>query len=236
MVSLMSELNYLDTALLRVHPAWLATFRQADIAQQLQQIDQALTQRAQTGEIIYPPRDAIFAALSKAPDKIRVVILGQDPYHGDGEAMGLSFSVPDGVRIPPSLRNIYKEIATDLELSLPASGNLSAWADQGVLLLNSVLTVAANQAGSHGKLGWQYICDALLDTLNRENPGCVFLLWGNWAQSKAKRIDSRRHAVFCAAHPSPLAAYRGFFGCRHFSQANAWLQAHGYAAIDWSAK
>lgn len=233
MVQYMSTLNYLDTALARVHPAWLATLNRPDIAHQLQDIDQGLSRHAQAGETIYPPRASIFAALNLPPEQIRVVILGQDPYHGAGEAMGLSFSVPAGIRIPPSLRNIDKELASDLDFPIPVSGDLSVWAEQGVLLLNSVLTVAADKAGSHGKLGWQAICDALIDTINHENPGCVFLLWGKWAQSKAARIDSQRHAILCTAHPSPLSAYRGFFGCRHFSQSNAWLQRHGYPPIDW---
>jgi uracil-DNA glycosylase len=177
----------------------------------LRQIDQQLQQQASQGKTLFPPQPLIFNSLrTMAPADIKVVILGQDPYHGAGEAMGLSFSVPPGVRIPPSLRNIYKELVADLGGGMPASGDLTHWAEQGVLLLNSVLTVEMDKAGSHGKLGWQAVTDALIDAVNQQNPGCVFLLWGNWAQTKAERIDTSRHLVLTAAHPSrcrPAAAF-----------------------------
>ncbi|MDF0604708.1 uracil-DNA glycosylase [Neisseriaceae bacterium TC5R-5] len=230
----MSTFSYLSSALMRVHPAWQSVLSSAVIQQQLLTIDAVLCQQAALGKVIYPPSPLIFNALSGiAPAEVKVVILGQDPYHGPGQAMGLSFSVPAGVRIPPSLRNMYKELAADLAVPVAVSGDLSAWAQQGVLLLNSVLTVEQEQAGSHGKLGWQKISDALIDAVNLQNPGCVFLLWGNWAHSKADYIDQQRHLVLKAAHPSPLSASRGFHGCRHFSQANSWLLAQGRTTLDW---
>ena len=201
----------------------------------LQTIDAQLHERRASGEIIYPPRPAIFHALQYcAPRDVRVVILGQDPYHGAGEAMGLSFSVPPGVRVPPSLRNIYKELASDTGATPPLHGDLTHWARQGVLLLNSVLTVAADRAGSHAKLGWQAVSNALIDSVNTTAAGCVFLLWGNWARSNADKIDRRRHLVLEAAHPSPLSASRGFLHCGHFSKANDWLQQHGHAPVRWT--
>ncbi|POA97977.1 uracil-DNA glycosylase [Chromobacterium sinusclupearum] len=231
----MSALTYLSPALARVHPAWETVLRQPAIAAKLAEIDRQLCQQQQDGKTLFPPPPQVFNALSfAAPADVKVVILGQDPYHGDGEAMGLSFSVPEGVRVPPSLRNIYKELAADLGLGIPASGDLSHWAQQGVLLLNSVLTVERDKAGSHGKLGWQMVSDALIDVVNRDNAGCVFLLWGNWAHTKAERIDTSRHLVLTAAHPSPLSASRGFHGCRHFSQVNAWLIARGRQPVRWA--
>lgn len=226
-------LNYLAPALSRVHPAWEAVLRQPQALAALARLDAELSRRSAQATI-YPPREQVFHALSfAAPADVRVVILGQDPYHGAGEAMGLSFSVPDGVRVPPSLRNIYKELAADVGGGIPAGGDLSHWARQGVLLLNAVLTVEADQAGSHGKLGWQHVSDALIAAVNAQNPGCVFLLWGNWARGKAEQIDRSRHLVLEAAHPSPLSASRGFLGCRHFSQANAWLAARGRGTVAW---
>ena len=226
----MSELNYLAPAYNSVQPAW----RPALPASQLCAIDQRLNAAQAAGQTIYPPRELTFNALHfVAPQDVRVVILGQDPYHGDGQAMGMSFSVADGIRVPPSLRNIYKELHSDLGLAIPSGGNLTRWAQQGVLLLNSVFTVEAEHAGSHGKFGWQAVSDALIDTVNQQNPGCVFMLWGNWAIGKAERIDAGRHLLLTAAHPSPLAASRGFFGCRHFSQANDWLRGKGRGEIDW---
>ena len=228
-------MNYLTPALAPLPAAWQAVLQQPALAAQLAQLDASLSTRAANGAVIYPPAGQIFHALQHAaPAEVRVVILGQDPYHGAGEAMGLSFSVPQGVKIPPSLRNIYKELASDLGLAPAAHGDLSHWARQGVLLLNTSLTVEADCAGSHGKFGWQAVTDALIAAVNAANPGCVFLLWGNWAQSKAEHIDGTRHAILKAAHPSPLSASRGFLGCRHFSQANAWLAAHGRAPIDWA--
>ncbi len=183
---------------------------------------------------VYPPGRLIFNAFDQCPfDKVKVVIIGQDPYHEPGQAQGLCFSVPDGVQIPPSLINIYKEIVDDLGVKCPPSGDLTRWARQGVLLLNATLTVREHQAGSHQRRGWEQFTDAVIATLSRERDGLVFLLWGSYAQSKRMLIDSSRHLVLQSPHPSPLSAHRGFFGNHHFSQANAWLQSHGQQPILW---
>ena len=183
----------------------------------------------------YPPGPLIFNAFDSCPfDKVKVVIIGQDPYHEPGQAMGLSFSVPEGVPQPPSLINIFKEIQTDLGKPMPKSGDLSRWARQGVLLLNATLTVRAHQAGSHQRHGWEAFTDAAIAALSRERNHLVFLLWGGYARSKAQLIDQRRHLVLQAVHPSPLSANRGgWFGNRHFSQANAYLVQNGNTAIEW---
>ena len=185
------------------------------------------------GRTVYPPGSRIFRAFDLTPvDKVKVVILGQDPYHGPGQAMGLSFSVPDGVPAPPSLKNIFKEIEDDLGVKMSGRPNLEDWARQGVLLLNSVLTVRGGQPASHGNIGWQEFTDAVIRCISDRCEGVVFMLWGNYARSKAPLVDTSRHFVLEAAHPSPLA--RGaFFGCRHFSQANALLSACGKDPIDW---
>ena len=185
------------------------------------------------GTVIYPPGPLIFNAFDKTPlPSLKVVILGQDPYHNPGEAMGLSFSVPDGVRIPPSLRNIFKEIESDMGIRMSGSSNLEPWARQGVLLLNSILTVRAGAAASHRSLGWEYFTDAVIRCISERCEGIVFLLWGRYARSKAVLIDSSRHHVLEAAHPSPLAG-GAFFGCRHFSRTNELLIAEGRSPIDW---
>ncbi|MEM6378610.1 MAG: uracil-DNA glycosylase [Bacteroidota bacterium] len=186
------------------------------------------------GKTIFPPGSLIFNAFAKTPvEEVKVIILGQDPYHNPGEAMGLSFSVPRGVRVPPSLKNIYKELHTDIGFQVPNHGDLSSWASQGVFLLNSMLTVEKRQPGSHRKVGWQNFTDAVIHLLSRERSGLVFMLWGNFARSKKELIDSDKHLVLEAAHPSPLA--RGaFFGSRHFSQANEYLQKQSKSPIDWS--
>ena len=185
------------------------------------------------GTVIYPPGPLIFNAFDKTPlPSLKVVILGQDPYHNPGEAMGLSLSVPDGVRIPPSLRNIFKEIESDLGIRMSGSSNLEPWARQGVLLLNSILTVRAGAAASHRSLGWEYFTDAVIRCISERCEGIVFLLWGRYARSKAVLIDSSRHHVLEAAHPSPLAG-GAFFGCRHFSRTNELLIAEGRSPIDW---
>jgi uracil-DNA glycosylase len=183
---------------------------------------------------VYPPPKRIFAALDEVPfEKVRVVILGQDPYHGPGQANGLCFSVNDGVALPPSLRNVFQEIHADLGLPIPTTGNLDHWAAQGVLLLNATLTVAAGSAGSHQGRGWEEFTDAVIRRLNDERVGLVFLLWGAYAQRKGAFLDRRKHLVLEAAHPSPLSAHNGFFGCRHFSQTNEYLKAHGQPPIEW---
>jgi uracil-DNA glycosylase len=186
-------------------------------------------------KIIYPHSKNWFRALELTSlDHVRVVILGQDPYHGEGQAHGLCFSVPPGVRPPPSLVNIYKEIETDLDLPRPRHGFLEHWAQQGVLMLNSVLTVEAGQAASHQKRGWERFTDAVIRAVNTRAEPAVFLLWGAYAQKKAAFVDTNRHLVLTAAHPSPLAAHNGFFGCKHFSKCNAFLESKGRAAIIWS--
>jgi uracil-DNA glycosylase len=186
------------------------------------------------GKVIYPPGAKIFAALDSTPfDAVKVVILGQDPYHGPAQAHGLCFSVLPGVPVPPSLENIFAEIERDLAIPRPDHGCLLPWARQGVLLLNAVLTVERGLAGSHQGRGWEGFTDACVDALNREREGLVFLLWGSYAQAKGKLIDTRRHRVLKAPHPSPLSAHRGFIGCGHFGSANAWLRERGQAPIDW---
>ena len=187
-------------------------------------------------ETIYPPQDQILSALALTPfNRVKAVILGQDPYHGAGQAHGLAFSVPEGAKTPPSLRNIFKEIATDVHGSDPPTfcTDLTRWAKQGVLLLNSTLTVEEGNAGSHQHLGWQTLTDQIVQILCTRRCHLVFLLWGNHAQEKAAFIDTDRHLLLAAAHPSPLSAHRGFFGCRHFSRTNDYLATHGKTPIDW---
>ena len=197
------------------------------------QLARFLHQEKAAGKVIYPPGGLIFRAFELTPvQEVKVVILGQDPYHNPGEAMGLSFSVPDGVRMPPSLRNIFREIESDLGIRMSGRPNLEGWARQGVLLLNSILTVEAGQAASHRNMGWQEFTDAVIRYLSDNCNGIVFLLWGNFARSKASLIDTSRHHVLEAAHPSPLAG-GAFFGCRHFSQTNALLLAEGKTPINW---
>lgn len=184
---------------------------------------------------IYPPGKLIFNAFNLTPvDKVKVVILGQDPYHGAGQAHGLCFSVPHGVKPPPSLVNIYKELNSDLNLPVPAHGNLEKWAVQGVLLLNATLTVRAGQAGSHQNRGWEMFTDAAISSLSQNLTGIVFLLWGRYARAKESLIDSKKHHVLKAAHPSPFSAYNGFFGCRHFSKTNELLAVQGKEPVDWT--
>lgn len=185
------------------------------------------------GRRIYPPGPQIFRAFDLCPvDKVKVVILGQDPYHGAGQAMGLSFSVPSGVPAPPSLKNIFREIETDCSIRMSGNTDLTPWAQQGVLLLNAILTVEANIAASHSRLGWETFTDAVISYLNSNRRDIVFMLWGSFARSKARLIDPQRHCVLQAAHPSPLA--RGaFFGCRHFSKANEFLSLHGMTPVNW---
>lgn len=183
---------------------------------------------------VYPPGNLIFNAFDQCPfDKLKVVILGQDPYHGPGQAHGLCFSVNDGMAFPPSLRNIFKELNDDLGIAIPKSGNLSEWAKQGVLLLNATLTVRGNQAASHQKKGWEEFTDAVIQKINSEKEHVVFLLWGNYAIGKSKFIDANKHLVLTSVHPSPLSASRGFFGNKHFSRTNTFLKEKGIAPIQW---
>ena len=187
----------------------------------------------QAGKTLYPPGPLIFNAFTQTPfDKVKVVILGQDPYHNEHQAMGLSFSVPKDVKAPPSLVNVYKEIKADLDLPIPTHGDLTGWAQQGVFLLNAILTVEKGQAGSHQKSGWQSFTDAVIKRLSDEREHLVFMLWGNFAKQKGALIDKNKHKVLEAAHPSPLAG-NAFSGCKHFSQANDYLKQNGIAPIDW---
>lgn len=183
---------------------------------------------------IFPPGRQIFNAFDLCPfDRVKVVIIGQDPYHDDGQANGLCFSVNPGTPFPPSLQNIFKEISDDLGRPMPTDGDLSRWARQGVLLLNATLTVRAHQAGSHQGKGWEQFTDAVIHELSAHRDHLVFMLWGSYAKAKGAQIDTSRHCILTAAHPSPLSAYRGFFGCHHFSLANAYLTSHGLTPIDW---
>ncbi|MBL7891485.1 MAG: uracil-DNA glycosylase [Bacteroidia bacterium] len=184
--------------------------------------------------IVYPPGPQIFSAFNHTPfNKVKVVIIGQDPYHGAGQANGLCFSVSSGIKQPPSLVNIFKEIHSDMGLPIPESGNLEPWADQGVMLLNATLTVRANTPGSHQNKGWEIFTDAVIKYLSENKKGLVFLLWGRFAQAKEVLIDSSKHYILKAAHPSPFSAYNGFFGCKHFSKTNELLRKQGLAEINW---
>ena len=186
---------------------------------------------------IFPPKDEIFTAMHLTPlSKVKVVILGQDPYHEPGQAQGLCFSVPEGVKIPPSLVNIYQELHDDLGCDIPRHGNLKAWAEQGVLLLNTVLTVRAHEAFSHRGIGWEQFTDAIIEILDKEDRPMVFLLWGSPAQKKSEMLKNPKHLILKAPHPSPLSAYRGFFGCRHFSKCNEFLKSHGEEPVDWQIR
>lgn len=219
----------------KLEPSWKAHLGHWFEREDMQALRQFLIQRKRAGAVIYPPGPEIFAAFDHTPfEAVKVVILGQDPYHGPGQAHGLCFSVRPGVPVPPSLQNIFKEIQRDLGVAPPDHGCLTPWAERGVLLLNATLTVERGRAGAHQGRGWEGFTDAAIDALNREREGLVFMLWGSYAQKKGALIDRSRHCVLRAPHPSPLSAHRGFMGCGHFSAANAYLQAHGQAPVDWS--
>lgn len=193
-----------------------------------------LRQEKQAGKVIYPPGNLIFNAFNSTPfEAVKVVIIGQDPYHGPGQAHGLSFSVPRGVQAPPSLGNIYKEIQQDLGFPIPSHGNLEKWSREGVLLLNAMLTVEANLAASHQNKGWEQFTDAAIHRLNEQRSGLVFMLWGSYAKKKGAFIDTQKHLVLSSSHPSPLSAHTGWYGNHHFSKANAYLVAQGKTPIDW---
>lgn len=221
--------------MIKLNPSWLAVLQNEFEQDYMKNLKQFLLTEKQSGQIVYPPSDQIFAAFDHTPfEKVKVVIIGQDPYHGPGQAHGLCFSVNKGVDVPPSLKNIYKELASDLGLDIPNHGYLVNWADQGVLLLNATLTVRANQAGSHQNKGWERFTDTVISKLDEQRNNLVFLLWGNYARSKKKLIHNNK--VFESAHPSPLSAYNGFFNCKHFSQTNAYLVEKGEAPIDWQIR
>ena len=218
----------------RLEPGWKQALSSEFGSDYMVSLANFLRHEKQQGKVVYPPSAQIFSAFDYTPfASVRVVILGQDPYHGPGQAHGLCFSVPANVKIPPSLLNIFKELQRDLGLAMPSHGNLSYWAQQGVLLLNATLTVQQGQAGSHQGRGWERFTDAAIGRLNAEREGLVFLLWGSYAHKKGALIDRQRHSVLTAPHPSPLSAHRGFIGCGHFSRANVCLQAAGHAPIDW---
>lgn len=220
---------------IRLHESWKARLGETLASSAMQSLREFLLEQKRAGKAVYPRGDRIFAALdSTAFEHVKVVILGQDPYHGPGQAHGLSFSVPAGVQVPPSLANIYAEIERDLGLPRPDHGCLLPWAKRGVLLLNAVLTVEHGRAGSHQGKGWEAFTDRIISLLNEEREGIAFMLWGSYAQRKGAFIDPRRHKVLKAPHPSPLSAHRGFHGCGHFSAANQYLQRRGSEPIDWS--
>ena len=215
--------------------SWTASLAKALGTREMAELERFLDAEQQAGKTIYPPRPAWFRALELTPlEKVRVVILGQDPYHGTGQAHGLAFSVPAGVRPPPSLLNIFKELESDLGIPRPMHGCLEHWARQGVLMLNSVLTVEMGKAASHSRRGWEQFTDAIIRVVNDRPDPVVFLLWGAYAHKKAANVDTSRHLVLKAAHPSPLSACNGFLGSKVFSQCNAFLVSKGHAPIDWT--
>ncbi|MFI3280460.1 MAG: uracil-DNA glycosylase [Rikenellaceae bacterium] len=215
--------------------AWQEALEPEFSKQYFKELSAFIEQEYAQGEV-FPPRELIFNALNRCPlDKVKVVIIGQDPYHDVGQAHGLCFSVADGVKIPPSLVNIFKEIERDLSLGVPSSGNLERWAEQGVLMLNAVLTVRAHQAASHAKRGWEKFTDAVVKAVAENRIGVVYMLWGKYAQSKCAVVDPTKNLILQSVHPSPLSAYRGFFGCSHFSQANEYLASQGDEPIEWGS-
>ena len=225
----------MTTAQIQLHPSWLGPLRGEFAQDYMADLKHFLLTQKQQGKRIFPKSNEWFRALDLTPlDQVRVVILGQDPYHGPGQAHGLCFSVRPDVQPPPSLGNIFKELHTDLGLRPARNGFLEPWAKQGVLLLNSVLTVEMGRAASHRERGWERFTDAIIREVNAKTEPVVFMLWGSYAQKKAAFVESSRHLVLKAPHPSPLSAHSGFFGCRHFSKANAFLQSRGGAPIDWA--
>ena len=223
-----------DTRQIKLEDSWKQALADEFTAEYMSKLRGFLLEQKRAGKRIFPPGDEIFSALDYTSiENTKVVILGQDPYHGIGQAHGLCFSVKPGIDIPPSLVNIYKELRADVGFNLPAHGCLTYWAQQGVLLLNAVLTVEAHKAASHQGKGWERFTDKIVDVLNRKKQGLVFLLWGSYAQKKGTMIDGARHLVLHSPHPSPLSANRGFFGNKHFSQANDYLIKQGAAPIDW---
>jgi uracil-DNA glycosylase len=218
----------------QIEQSWKRLLHQEFTKPYFLQIASFLRIEKQTGKIIYPPGQLIFNAFNFTPfDKAKIVLLGQDPYHGPGQAHGLSFSVSVGIAQPPSLINIFKELQDDIGVPIPKSGNLTHWAQQGVLLLNASLTVRANEPMSHSKIGWAEFTDAVIKKISEQKNSVVFLLWGKFAQEKQVLIDNDKHLILRASHPSPFSAERGFFGCRHFSKANDYLMRNGSDPIDW---
>ena len=218
----------------KIEDSWKALLQEEFDKPYFQQIPTHLKTEKSQGKIIYPPGSLIFNAFNKTPvDKIKIVILGQDPYHGPNQAHGLCFSVQRGVPPPPSLVNIFKELRDDTGMAIPPHGDLTRWAEQGVFLLNASLTVRAGEPMSHSRIGWASFTDCVIQKISERRKNIVFLLWGRFAQDKQVLIDGNKHAIFKAAHPSPLSAQAGFFGCKHFSKANAWLVSKGIDPVDW---
>jgi uracil-DNA glycosylase len=219
---------------IELEPSWLARLAPEFDSPYMLQLREFLLAEKRAGKRIFPDGDEFFNAFTHTPlNRVKVVILGQDPYHGEGQAHGLCFSVRPGVPVPPSLQNIYRELHDELGIPIPNHGHLTAWADQGVLLLNSVLSVESARAASHQGKGWETFTDRVIEVINREREGVVFMLWGSYAQRKGSIIDTRRHCVLKAPHPSPLSAHRGFFGCGHFIAANRYLEGRGETPVDW---
>jgi uracil-DNA glycosylase len=217
-----------------LHPSWLAHMAPEFELPYMQHLKQFLLSQKEAGKVIYPESKNIFNAFNSTPlDQVKVVILGQDPYHGPNQAHGLCFSVQPGIQPPPSLQNMFKELRRDLGFSIPTHGCLQSWANQGVLLLNATLTVEQGKAGSHQGQGWEIFTDKTIQLVNDQCQGVVFLLWGSYAQKKASYVDAQKHLVLKAPHPSPLSAHRGFIGCGHFSAANQYLQSQNKTSIDW---
>lgn len=219
----------------QIHPSWKDVLKEEFEKEYFLRLVTFLKTEKAQGKTIFPPGPLIFNAFNQTPfDKVKLVLLGQDPYHGEGQAHGLSFSVPAGIKPPPSLMNIFKEIQSDIGMQMPAQyGNLTHWAEQGVFLLNAVLTVRKGEPASHAKFGWMEFTDAVIEKISDLKSGVVFLLWGKFAQEKQGLIDETKHHVLKAAHPSPFSADKGFFGCRHFSKANSLLMQEGKAPVDW---
>ncbi|PCI90148.1 uracil-DNA glycosylase [Candidatus Kaiserbacteria bacterium] len=218
---------------LHLETSWEKRLSEITNSASFQSLADFLRQEYDKGEV-YPSEENIFSAFDACPfDSVKVVIIGQDPYHGEHQANGLCFAVSEGVKLPPSLRNIFKEIESDLSHTIEKEGNLERWAEQGVLLLNATLTVRAHDPGSHQKKGWEEFTDAAISALSSEREGVVFMLWGNYAKAKGESIDTKKHLVLTAAHPSPFSAYNGFFGSKHFSQTNKYLKKKGEREIEW---
>ena len=214
--------------------AWLDVLQEELESEYFEQIRERLS-KERSHNVVFPKERDVFNAFSHTSfDNLKVVVLGQDPYHGEGQAHGLAFSVPDGVRCPPSLRNMFKELEGDLNIERPTTGNLLPWAEQGVFLLNASLTVRQGMPGSHRKLGWETFTDRVIKKISDHKNHVVFILWGNYAQAKSALIDADKHLVLLAPHPSPLSAYKGFFGCQHFSKTNEYLLLHNISPVDWS--
>ncbi len=217
-----------------IEPSWAHALDDLLQSESMQSLKAFLIKEARKQQTLYPQAQDIFAAFTLTPfNRVKVVILGQDPYHGEGQAHGLCFSVPQGIQPPPSLKNIFKELHADLGITPPTSGCLTGWAQQGVLLLNAILTVRANEAASHRDKGWEAFTDGVIQTISDKREHVVFILWGNYARSKKKLIDASKHLIIESAHPSPLSAYNGFFGSKPFSQTNEYLQSHDLEPIEW---